>query len=278
MVIPFLVLMYTDFMKFIPEEEIVLAEILNKPKEFLITHPFIKLSAAQEKKFEKMRKELKSGVPLAYVIGYKWFFGNKFVVNKNVLIPRPETEQLVELALHSAKTINPKIILDIGTGPGTIIISIAKALHDSKANFTAADISTQALETAKKNQKALLKKTRIKFVKSDLLKSFGKLKNSANVLITANLPYLSKKELSEPSIKKEPKLALLGGKNSHNLIEKLIIQISRLNLKNSAILLEINYNQGKILQKIIKKHLPQADVKLHKDFSKYDRIIEIYLP
>ncbi|GAC1413321.1 MAG: peptide chain release factor N(5)-glutamine methyltransferase [Candidatus Doudnabacteria bacterium] len=270
-------LVLKNFMQIIPEEEILLAEILNKRKEFLIMHPFIKLGAAQERKFEKMRKELKKGVPLAYVLGYKWFYNTKFKVNENVLIPRPETEQLVERALERAKKQKFKKIIDIGTGPGTIVISIKKFLK-TKAQFIAGDISSKALAVARINQKELIVDSPIKFVKSDLLKSFKDIQGGDNILITSNLPYLSKKELKEPSIQKEPRLALYGGKVSHSIIQKLIIQINALNLSKSVILLEINYDQGKVLQGIIKKYLPGADIKIHKDFSGYDRIIEIYLP
>jgi release factor glutamine methyltransferase len=265
-------------MRYNTEHEILLAEILGKPKEFLIAHPEIQLTKKQYDKFEKMSKQLKSGWPLAYVLGYKWFYGNKFMVNKDVLIPRPETEQLIDLAFGIAKNNTITQIVDIGTGPGTIILTLRNGLKKSKVNFSASDISAKALAVAKKNAKAL-KTSGVRFHKGNLLTPFNKsLLNKSGVLITANLPYLSKKQLAEPSIKREPKLALLGGKRSYDKIEQLLKQTSKLKLSNSWILLEINYDQAKVLAKIIKKYLPKADIKIHKDFSKFDRFVEIYIP
>jgi release factor glutamine methyltransferase len=264
-------------MKSTLEEEILLSEILKKPKEFLLTHPIFKLNTTQQKRFQKMRSDLAKGLPLAYILGHKWFYSLKFVVNKYVLIPRPETEQLVEKALELIKKDGLTTVVDVGTGPGTIILTIAANLPKSKVKFYGIDVSSKALAVARLNQKIIIKKSLVEFNKGDLLSSFKIKPGHQNVLITANLPYLSSKELKEPSIKHEPKLALYGGAKSHALIEKLVQQISALNLKNSAVLLEINFDQATKLQSIIKKQLPNADVKIYKDLSKFDRIIEIYL-
>ncbi len=265
-----------------PEQELILSEILGKPKEFIIARPDIRLSRNQKLAFDKMNKALERGMPLAYVLGYKWFHGNKFAVNKNVLIPRPETEQLVDLALDLVKKHSLKTIVDIGTGPGTIIVSLTKELKKHKTNvkpeFFASDISSAALTMAKKNATTILNKHEIKFTKGNLLTPLSKeLKGRSNVLITANLPYLSKEELNEPSIKHEPKLALLGGKNSHDRIEELLKQIAALRLKNAWVILETNWDQKKVLQQVVKKRLPKADAKFYKDIGKRDRFIVITL-
>lgn len=262
------------------EEELLLAAILNKSRGYVLAHPEIKLSAAQKTRYSKMIALLDKGWPLSYIIGYHWFFGSKFIVNKDVLIPRPETEQLVEIALGWAKKNKPKHIVDVGSGPGTILLTIARN-YPNKSLFTGIDISAKALNVAKKNKKALLPKSEIALIKGNLLKPLEKrLKNSNNILITANLPYLSKKELAEPSIKYEPKLALYGGKESQQLIEKLLVQVSALNLKNSLLLLEINYNQADKLQRFIRKTRlfdNKAEIKVHRDLAGYDRVLEIGL-
>ncbi len=264
-------------MRYSLEEESILADILDCSREYILAHPEIKLTKTQSAKFAKMQSLLKKGWPLAYVLGYKWFSGHKFTVNKDVLIPRPETEQLVDIADAWTKANKARQIIDVGTGSGAIIISLATEY--SKGSFIGIDISSKALIVARRNQKNILKRSLIKFIKGDLLQPVLKrLENQEQVLITANLPYLSKKQLTEPSIKKEPRLALYGGGKPHNLIEKLIKQIFALNLSKSLVLLETNYDQSKILTSIIKKSQPSGKkigIRTIKDLSGYDRFIEI---
>ncbi|MEK7651979.1 MAG: peptide chain release factor N(5)-glutamine methyltransferase [Patescibacteria group bacterium] len=252
--------------------EILIAEVLKKSKEYVLTHPEIKLSPAQKKRLNKMETLIKKGLPLAYVLSYKWFYGHKICVNKNVLIPRPETETLVDLAISWAKQNKPKTIIDIGTGSGAIIVSLKRNIK-TKAQFFGSDISKKTLLVAKQNAKGL----NISFKQGNLSSPFTKLlkKNFENVLITANLPYLEPKQLLEKSILKEPRLALVGGKKGLEKIERLLKQLSKLNLKNSLILLEINYNQAKKLSSVIHKLMPKAKTTIHKDLALWDRIVEI---
>lgn len=271
--------------------EILVAAILHKSKEWTLAHPEIKLSSRQKQKLREMQKKLAHGEPLAYVLGYQWFHGEKFQVNPNVLIPRPETEILVDLASTWAKKYQPKIVADIGTGSGAIIISLAKEFttnKNSRALFFCSDISLKALGTARRNAKKTLGQSstqRIKFVKGNLAAPFEKSLVSArfsNILLCANLPYLSKKELSEPSIKKEPRLALYGGTDSFKIIAKLIKQLASMQkkhksfFKNSALFLEINYDQSKIAKITIKKYLPQARIEIHKDLAGWPRVVAAY--
>jgi release factor glutamine methyltransferase len=259
------------------EDEILLSVILNKSREFLVAHPNVKLNPKQKQKFLEKQKLLKKGLPLAYVLGYKWFYESKFKVNPNVLIPRPETEELVDLAKKYAISNKSGYICDIGTGSGAIIISLRKSLPKNKAQFIAIDISEKALKIAKENAKSISKKLTIKFIKGNLLAPLKKsLTKKESVLIIANLPYLSRKEvLKELSIKHEPRLALYGGKNDIDLIAKLIKQIANLKLKNSTILLEINYNQSKKINAFVRKNLPNALTKTYEDLRGFDRIFEI---
>ncbi|TSC65194.1 MAG: release factor glutamine methyltransferase [Candidatus Doudnabacteria bacterium Gr01-1014_77] len=252
--------------------EILISEILNKSKEYILAHPEIKLSSYQKKKLSKMETLIKKGFPLAYVLSYKWFYGYKIQVNKNVLIPRPETETLVDLAISWSSLNKPKTIIDIGTGSGAIIVSLKRNIK-TKTQFYASDISKKALAVAKQNAKGL----NIHFKHGNLCSPFSKIlkKNPDKVLITANLPYLYPKQLLEKSIQKEPRLALIGGKKGFEKIEQLLKQISKLKLTNSLILLEINYDQAKKLSSVIHKLIPQAKTTIHKDLSLWDRIVEI---
>lgn len=265
------------------EEEILLSGILRKPREFLIAHlPELRLSPKQKLEFAAKKQGLARGLPLAYLQGFRWFYGRKFTVKPGVLIPRPETELLVERALELAKLLPAKKLIDVGTGSGAIIISLRKELSSPQSHrpsFHATDISAEALKVARQNAKSQ-KASGIKFQRGNLLAPLQRtLKNAQNVLICANLPYLSKKELREPSIKHEPRLALYGG-GAIGLakIEQLLRQISKLNLKNSAVLLEINYNQAQKIKKLAEKLLPQAHFQIHKDLNNLDRIIQITIP
>ncbi len=254
-------------------EELILAALLNKPVEHIIAHPDLKLAPDQARKFLQMKRQLAQGLPLAYILGYRWFYGYRFLINKNVLIPRPETEQLVDLAAQLTRKYNHTIIADIGTGSGAIIIALKKTLSKSTAQFYAVDLSDKALMTAKLNAKNL--KTRINFIQGNLASPLLKKLQGKNILITANLPYLSAKELREPSIKHEPKLALYGGKKAHLKIELLLKQLAQAKFKRADILLEINYNQAKTIKNLAKKYLPNARVTVYKDLNSLERVIVI---
>jgi release factor glutamine methyltransferase len=273
------------------EEELLLSEILGKSREFLIAHPepMEKLSSTQKMRFASGVKKLQSGIPLAYILGYKWFRNNKFFVNPNVLIPRPDTELLVDKVLELAAEIKPDIIADIGTGSGAIIISIAKELKKSAPALFATDISPKALAVARKNAKSILKSdNKIQFKTGSLLKPLKLLSKPLRILIVSNLPYLSARELKEPSIKYEPRLALYGGKVSHHKIEQLLKQISAISASGFAesesaqkkqpqifVLLEINFNQGAKLKSLAKKYLPAHQAEIYKDLGEFQRVLKL---
>lgn len=224
-------------------------------------------------------------IPEAYKKGYRWFFEHKFLVNPDVLIPRPATEHLVEFAIEDLKSRQRDLVIDVGTGSGAIIVSIAahKKIRLNKTSLVATDVSPKALKVAKKNATTILRhvkrKTAIKFVRGNLLASVSKsLRGTENILLLSNLPYLSKEELSEPSIKHEPRLALYGGKDDFALIARLLKQTKKLRISNSKLLLEIGYKQGAKIKKLTKQLWPDSKIQVHKDYSKFDRVAEIDLP
>ena len=139
----------------LPEAEILLAHVLNKSREFIISHPETKTNKRQINKLNKAVNKRLNSVPLPYILGYKYFYGLKFLVNKSVLIPRPETELMVDEALKNiTPSPQPITIMEVGTGSGCVIISIIKNLYlKSKTlslKFFATDISRSALVVAKK--------------------------------------------------------------------------------------------------------------------------------
>lgn len=205
---------------------VLLAFILEKPKEYILTYPEIKLTKKQKRQFFRLVEKRKKRLPLAYILRYKEFFGRKFLVNENVLIPRPETEKIIELTIkfikkylltRSALSNNKKWhILDLGTGSGCIAITLACELEKQKIKYQiiASDISQKALKIAKQNAK-ILKAKKINFVKSDLFKN---IKGKFN-LIVSNLPYVKKEEIKN-ELKFEPRLSLLDQKQIPQMLKQ----------------------------------------------------------
>lgn len=205
--------------------------------------------------------------PVAYLINNKEFYGLNFYVDKNVLIPRPETEVLVDEIFKHIRIANHEsriTICDIGTGSGCIAITLKKYLP--KAKVYASDISKKALAVAKKNARKL--KVKILNKQGDLLKPLKKIKIN---IIAANLPYLTPRQMKEESIQAEPKLALSGGKDGLDLYKELLNQVKEYAQK-PLIFLEIDPRQAMKIRRLIKKKLPQAVIEIKKDLSGRNRI------
>jgi len=245
------------------DAEVLLAFILKKPKEFLYTWPDKKLTADQTKKFQALISRRTGGEPVAYLIKNQEFYSLDFYVDKRVLIPRPETELLIEEVMEYV--MNQKLkIADIGTGSGCIAVALAKNLPAAK--IIATDISKKALAVAKKN--AGKHKAKIDFFYGNLLQPLINKKNKIDIIV-ANLPYLKK------PLPFEPKTAFVGGKDGLEIYEKLIQQIANYKLRSKLILLEIDPRQIIKIKKIISKYLPQAKIEIKKDLAKLARTVVI---
>lgn len=279
------------------DTELLLSYALKKPREYLLTHPEKRLKNEQISKFNQLSKRRESGEPIAYILGKKEFYGLEFTVSRDVLIPRPETELLVELAiqnilntrqrrgsLKAAKSQTLDTVIDVGTGSGNIIISIVKNLPAAarkKINFYATDISEKALFAAKKNAKKHGVSKSIKFVKSDLLKFAFRKKLKGNIMIIANLPYVSPEiyKRNKKNLKYEPKKALISEKRGLEYYIRLISEIRK--FFNSSFMFqvscftEISPEQKNSLLRLIRKELPSAKVKFMKDFSGKTRVAKI---
>ena len=284
------------------DAEVLLAFVLNKPKAFLYTYPEKNLTQDQLNKFQNFIKRHLKGEPIAYLRGFKEFYGLKFIVNKNVLIPRPETELLAEEVISSLRAprrgakqsrdcfVNrPEIksglfprndgytIADIGTGSGCIIIALAKILptiSDKRLaiSYYATDISSTALKVAKKNAK--IHNVKIKFFQGNLLKP---LKNKKIDIIIANLPYEPKKQNQSMTaetigLKYEPKIALFAKKNGLYYYEKLLKQINGREQKPRLIFCEIDPGQKNSLKNLAKKYLPNYQIEIKKDLAGLNRV------
>lgn len=225
-------------------------------------------------KFYEVCRLRAEGVPLAYLTRHREFFGLDFYVDERVLIPRPETELLVELSLEKVKSTNGRVALcDVGTGSGCIGITLAK--HLPEAWVTALDISRDALDVARKNAEQHGVGPRMDFLQSDLLESV----NGQSFLgIVANLPYVGRSEMNEVSpevLTHEPDVALFGGEKGTLLFEKLFAQVSEMKLPPIWLIGEIGFSQRRELSLSIQKFFPAALVTWHKDLAGLDRAFMI---
>jgi release factor glutamine methyltransferase len=263
------------------EAEIFLSFILHKSREFILAHPEIELNFWQKHKLNRLVNKRIKGTPVAYLLGHKEFYGLDFIVNKNVLIPRPETELMVDEAIQEVKSkkLKVKSIVDIGTGSGCVAISLAKNLPENNINFYCLDISRQALVVARKNARKNGIDDCIHFLYSDLLNITNKNIFNEPVIITANLPYLTPEQVkNSPTIQKEPKIALLSGIDGLDHYRRLFRQINeRAEFISSElfILCEIDETQKKSITELIKQELPRAEFEFKNDLGGYCRLAVI---
>ena len=235
------------------DAEILLAEVLRKDRSELIIRNNIKISNKKAFTFNRYIDRRKKFEPVAYILNNKEFFSLDFFVNKNSLIPRPETELMVEKAIKIYQNKAPNI-LDIGTGSGCIIISVLR--HLPKSRGIGLDISKNAIKVAKFNSKRLLKvyNKRIKFMNL----SIEKLSNNRIFdLILANPPYINSKDIRNLStdIKRyEPKIALDGGKDGLDVIKKVIYKSLKILKHNGTLAIEIGNNQYFTVSKLLRKN------------------------
>lgn len=262
------------------EIDLLLMKILKKPKEFLYFNPNYELSASQLTNLNKLIKRRQAGEPIAYILGYKDFFGLRFKVNKNTLVPRPETEYLVEQMILDIQLLNSEKIkiLDVGTGSGCIAISLAKQLQNKKNTYEvfASDISSPALLVAKNNAK--LNRVKIKFYKSDLLKNIPK--NLKLNIIVANLPYgwrewKNNTTTNTIGLKFEPEIALFTKERGLYEIRRLLEQINSRKNKPQFVFLEFDPRQKQDLNKLIKLKFPNSTINFYKDLADMWRFVQI---
>jgi len=230
------------------DSEILMAKALGKNREYVILNNNKFLKEKNLDYFRKLVQERATKKPIAYLLNKKFFWNSEFYVNKNTLIPRPDTEIIIEQILKFTKNKNYLKILDIGVGSGCILLSILK----ERKNFygTGIDISRKQLDISKKNAKKLLLEGRVKFFKSGV----DKFANGKYDLIVSNPPYIKScdlKYLESDVIKFEPKLALDGGLDGLSVIRKVIKKSSELIKKNGKFILEIGFDQKNKVIKLL---------------------------
>ncbi len=264
---------------FYPENEIrsftklIFEDIFNIKFVELLANENKRINKKQDKLLKEITLRLKKFEPIQYIIGQTEFYGLKFNVNKNVLIPRPETEELVDLIINENNKKSNLQILDIGTGSGCIAISLSKNLKTS--NIYAIDIDSNALNIASKNSE--LNSTKISLFQVDILSTNNNFTSEKFDIIVSNPPYVThseKKFMEQNVLKYEPELALFVNDNSPLIFYIAIAKFAKKNLnKNGKLYFEINEQFGKeIVKMLISEDF--SDVKILEDISGKNRILK----
>lgn len=271
------------------DAEVLLAHTLGyEERTRLYLYPDHPLSPQELARFENLLQRREHREPVAYLTGYKEFFGLDFEVNPHVLIPRPETELLVEttleiydFALHAfggftsgddkSSTVNRQSkIVDVGTGSGCLAVTLAK--HLPQAAVFAVDLSGEALQTARRNAKRHGVSERITFVQGDLLEP---ILTPVDIIIS-NPPYVSQPELAvaQPEVSRyEPRLALDGGPNGVEIIQRLLLQaVSKLK-PGGSLLIEIGSGQGNVVKELARQYFSAAHIEIRPDLAGLDRLL-----
>ncbi len=260
------------------DAELLLAYTLNKDRSWLYRYPDYALKAEQITSFLSLLKRRVQREPMAYIVESKGFFGLDFWVNRHVLIPRPETELLIETALVKTNAIlNKRVdnikklsIVDVGTGSACIAVSLAK--YVPQATLTAVDISAPALLVAQHNAKQHGLSQQIAFLQGDLLSPLAEPAD----MIVSNPPYVSRSALAltMPEVNQyEPTAALDGGPDGLDIIQRLLKQAVELLQPTGCLLIEIGFDQGQAILDLAKIYFPQADMHVKKDLAGLDRLL-----
>ena len=229
------------------DSELLLMQVLGCDRAYLLTHPETRLTPGQADTYEDWLARRARHEPLQYIIGEQEFFGLKLRVTPDVLIPRPETEHLVEAALALTDKTTAARIADVGTGSGAIAIALAHALP--KAQITAVDISTAALAVARENAERHGAAERIRFVQSDLLAAIA---GESFDLIASNPPYVAEGEVLEPQVRDfEPASALFAGPEGLDAYRRLIPQADAALKPRGWLLMEIGHSQREVLMEML---------------------------
>ncbi len=263
------------------DAQVLLAHVIGRPRAWLSAHLDAPLTQSQIDSADQAFSRLKAGEPLPYILGHWEFYGLDFHITPDVLIPRPETELLVEKAIRwlSARP-SKRSVADIGTGSGIIAVTIAGNIPD--ANILATDISPEAIEVAKRNAEKFHVHDRIEFMECDLLPASKVKRQTSDFqpltfdLICANLPYIPTGTMRGlPIYGSEPTLALDGGEDGLDLYRRLLNLAPAWLAPGGMILLEIEASQGRQALDLAAHKFSESKISLHQDLAGHDRLLEI---
>jgi release factor glutamine methyltransferase len=253
------------------DAEILVAHVLQSSRERLHSHPERELTVAQRARLRRLTSRRVARVPVPYLVGEREFYGYMFRVTPAVLIPRPSSELLVELAIEWLKA-HPQArrMIDLGTGSGAVAISVAKAVP--QVRIEARDVSARALRVAAENIARYRLRRRITTVKGDLLRG-----TAPADMILANLPYIPEalRKIRPKELEYEPALALDGGKDGLDLIRAALAQAPAAVRPGGLVLFECDPSQTRRIVRLAQGQWPSAQVSVHKDLAGQDRVVRI---
>jgi release factor glutamine methyltransferase len=252
------------------DAQLLLAEVLGVSRAYVLAHGEQILTEAQVERFEEFVRRREAGEPIAYILRRKPFYDREFIVSPAVLIPRPETELLLEWALEIADRDGARTVVDVGTGSGALAVTFAALRPQIKVY--AVDVSEAALRVAQEN--ARLHDVQIEFVHGSLLQPL--IERGVKVdLVMANLPYISRDEVPTLEVSRyEPTLALDGGTDGLDLIRELLRQAPQACSSGATLLLEIGADQGEAMLRLGQAF---AEVELRQDYAGLDRMVRVKL-
>jgi len=252
------------------EAQILLAHALGFSRAQLLARPERPLSPAELRVFWAMLARRLKREPTAYILQNREFYGRDFFVDRRVLIPRPETEVLVDRALAAAKRLGEDVtIADVGTGSGAVAVSLALELP--RARLFALDVSAEALEVARINCAKHGVSGRVKPLQGDMLSSLP----GPVQMVAANLPYVPDGAELAPELLYEPALALRGGPDGLRALRSFLHQVADALLRGGAFLLEIGAGQEAEVRKLVLAHFPGAGVSVFPDLGGVPRVVEV---
>jgi release factor glutamine methyltransferase len=254
------------------EARLMVAHVLNQPQSMLLAYPETTLTEAQHEQLQALVQRRAAGEPLDYLLGYSHFYDLKLTITPDVLIPRPETELLVEQAIQHAEGLPAPLIADIGTGSGAIAVTVAA--HLPHARTYAVDVSAAALAVAQHN--AQQHGVEVQFFLGSLAQPL--IERGLRVdLLLANLPYIPSDEVPQLLVSQyEPTLALDGGADGLTLIRELLQQAPVVCQPQALILLEIGSGQGSAALEAA-AHLPLREAAVLRDYAGHERIVRLRL-
>lgn len=248
----------------------LLQATLKKSREYLMIYDTKEVTQKEREQYIRNVKRLISGEPLQYITGRQEFMKLNFLVTKDVLIPRPDTEILVEEVIQIANLLKNPVILDLCTGSGAIAVALAKYIKNTQIYAT--DISEKAIEIAKKNAEFNGVKNNIEFIESNL---FSKIKDMKFDMIVSNPPYIETNTIKTlaKDVQNEPKIALDGGKDGLDFYRKIAENAYRFLNRQGYLCLEIGYNQKKAVLQILESQKRYINIYSKKDLCENDRVI-----
>jgi release factor glutamine methyltransferase len=276
---------YKDLPRY--EHELLLARTLQKSHTYILAHPEHRLSWRARLRYRYYIWKRRRGYSIASITGHKAFYGLDFIVNKHTLIPRPETELMVELAYAEIQDALVKgekniVLIDVGTGSGCIPIAIHKNVPAHSCTIFAIDISRRALAVAKKNaQKHTVNMICVHGNLLEPMHTFFDTRIPSSLIITANLPYLTQEQFdTEPSIQKEPRRALVANDGGLMLYKQLLEHIATLAVRYKTritLYMEIDPSQAHTLHAYCAKKFPYSRLCVAHDLQKHPRIISLHV-